>query len=90
MNKFITLAALLIILGGCSSWHNDNYPDPAVAKAEFKKDRKKCEKRIEEKLQIGKEDRSRTMTTNRAIFSGNYIRTNEFDKCMRSRGWREK
>ena len=90
MKKIATLAVLLIILGGCSSWHNDNYPDPAVAKAEFKKDRKECEERTTEKLQMGKGDKSRTMTTNSARFSANYSRTKEFEKCMRARGWVER
>ncbi|ACS79912.1 hypothetical protein [Maridesulfovibrio salexigens] len=87
MKIFATLSVFLIALTGCSSWHNANYPDQAVAKVEFKKDRKECEKRTTEKLQIDNEDRSKTITTNSAQFSANYSRTKEFDKCMRIRGW---
>lgn len=90
MKKAFILAFLLLMVSGCSSWHNDNYPDPAIAKAEFKKDRKQCEERTTEKLQIGTKDRSRTNTTNRAKFSANYSRTKEFERCMRARGWIEK
>jgi len=92
MKKIMIISMLAFVLGACFSWHNDNYPDPAVAKAEFKKDRAECERRVTEKLQIGvkDEDRSVRRANNRVKFSANYSKSKEFDRCMRIRGWVER
>lgn len=92
MKKLLIPIALLAILSACSSWHNDNYPDPAVAKSEFKKDRQECEKRTTERLQIGVKESDRTLrrTRDNVNFSANYNRAKEFDNCMKARGWVER
>ncbi|SDL60904.1 hypothetical protein SAMN05660337_3370 [Maridesulfovibrio ferrireducens] len=92
MKKFIIFAALLTILGGCSSWHNHNITDPEMAKKRYKEDRTFCTKRTAQQHPIGpkNDNGSRMLTSDRVKFSENHKATSTYNACMESRGWVKK
>ncbi|WP_031485345.1 hypothetical protein [Maridesulfovibrio frigidus] len=92
MKKYIIFAALLIILGGCTSWHNDNISDPKLKKESYKEDREFCTKRTGQRTNVGpsNENGQRELTRNSDKFSDNRKATSTYNDCMQSRGWVKK
>ncbi|MBI9109794.1 hypothetical protein [Maridesulfovibrio ferrireducens] len=92
MKRLLTVIATLLILGGCSSWHNSNIVDPAQRNKILAKDKAFCRQRAAQQVPIGAETDGAPPepTTYQAEFSGNYAQANTFEKCMTGRGWYKK
>ncbi|OEU67183.1 MAG: hypothetical protein BA863_05695 [Desulfovibrio sp. S3730MH75] len=92
MKRMLTIAMTLLVLGGCSSWHNSNIVDPADRNKVLARDKAFCEARAAQRVPIGAETDGAPIepTTYSAEFSANYAQTNTFNKCMTGRGWYKK
>ncbi|WP_419780827.1 hypothetical protein [Maridesulfovibrio sp.] len=92
MKKIVLLTAALLMLGGCSSWHNPNIADPAKEKEIFDRDREFCENYNAQNVPVGAQTDGEPPepTTYEAEFSENYAYESTFEKCMKGRGWMKK
>ncbi len=92
MKRLLLIGATLLVLGGCSSWHNSNIVDPADRNKVLARDKANCEKHAAQRVPIGAETDGAPVepTTYEAQFSENYSQVSTFDKCMKARGWYKK
>ncbi|WP_320170864.1 hypothetical protein [Maridesulfovibrio sp.] len=89
MIRMILLAAVLVVLGGCSSWHNPNIVDQDEAKKILARDTDFCNRMTGQQVPIKAEtdDAPPEPTTYEAEFSEDYASAVTFDQCMQKRGW---
>lgn len=89
MEKILLFTAALLLLGGCSSWHNPDIADPVKEKEIFEHDRIFCENQNRKNVPVDAQTDGAPPepTTYEAEFSESYAYETTFEKCMKRRGW---
>lgn len=92
MKKMLPALALILLLSGCSSWHNPNIADQSKADEILNRDRDFCTRMTEQNVPVGAQTDGAPPepTTYEAEFSENYASAVTFDECMKKRGWVKK